>query len=71
MKKLITVTVVMLFYSLLTIAQSTNKIWCFGDSAGLDFNFQPPIPIHSSVVSRGSCASICNGSGMLIFYVTS
>jgi hypothetical protein len=41
----------------------------FGDSAGIDFNnVSNPTPIHSSVKSRGSCASICDKVGNIKFY---
>ncbi len=45
-----------------------NNVWCFGHNAGVDFsNLQIPTAISSSVLSRGSCASICNTSGQLLF----
>ncbi len=49
-------------------AQGRNNIWCFGDSAGIDFNQSPPVPIVSSVRSRGSCVSISDSIGNLLFY---
>jgi hypothetical protein len=49
-------------------AQGRNNIWCFGDSAGIDFNQSPPVPIISSVRSRGSCVSIADSVGNLLFY---
>lgn len=50
-------------------SQNRGNIWCFGDSAGIDFN-QPgnPVPIRSEVKNRGSCTSICDTSGRLLFY---
>lgn len=57
------------FISKLCLAQSRNDIWCFGDSAGIDFsNISNPIAIHSAVKSRGSCVSISDSSGQLLFY---
>ena len=49
-------------------SQGRNNIWCFGDSAGIDFNQSPPVPIVSSVRSRGSCVSVANSFGNLLFY---
>ncbi|MBL0105224.1 MAG: T9SS type A sorting domain-containing protein [Bacteroidetes bacterium] len=49
-------------------AQYTNKVWCFGDSAGIDFNQSLPLPIATSLDSRGTCTSIADSSGNLLFY---
>jgi hypothetical protein len=50
-------------------AQSRNSIWCFGDSAGINFNnLQNPVPFNSVMRSRGSCASISDHNGNLLFY---
>ena len=50
-------------------AQYTDRYWCFGDSAGIDFkNLSNPQPGNSILRSRGTCASICDSSGDLIFY---
>lgn len=59
---------IFIFYCTITIAQKRGNIWCFGDSAGIDFNFNPPQPITSSVNARGSCASIADTTGSLLFY---
>ncbi|MEO8087939.1 MAG: T9SS type A sorting domain-containing protein [Bacteroidota bacterium] len=49
--------------------QNANSVWCFGDSAGIDFrNTNNPLPIISRVDSRGSCASISDSAGNLLFY---
>jgi hypothetical protein len=45
-----------------------GNVWCFGDSAALDFNGGAPVPTSSSVISRGSCVSISDTSGDLLFY---
>ncbi|MBK6641597.1 MAG: hypothetical protein IPG39_10305 [Bacteroidetes bacterium] len=45
-----------------------GNIWCFGDSAAMDFNGGTPVPSSSSVVSRGSCVSIANTNGDLLLY---
>jgi hypothetical protein len=50
-------------------SQSRNNIWCFGDSAGIDFNsLNSPIPKFSFVDGRGSCVSIADSSGQLLWY---
>ena len=44
-------------------------MWCFGDSAGIDFsNISNPSPITTGLRTRGSCASISDTSGNLLFY---
>ncbi|MBK7387881.1 MAG: hypothetical protein IPI23_02075 [Bacteroidetes bacterium] len=45
-----------------------GNIWCFGDSAALNFSGGTPVPGSSSVVSRGSCVSISDANGDLLFY---
>ncbi len=50
-------------------AQKRSNIWCFGDSAGIDFtNINNPFPFQSGMDSRGSCASISDSSGGLQMY---
>ncbi|HMT29871.1 MAG TPA: T9SS type A sorting domain-containing protein [Bacteroidia bacterium] len=58
-----------LILPLFCTAQNRGNIWCFGDSAALDFsNLSSPIATSSSIVSRGSCVSIADTSGDLLFY---
>jgi hypothetical protein len=46
-----------------------NNIWCFGDSAGINFNGGAmPFAFNTAVQSRGSCTSIADLSGNLLFY---
>jgi len=50
-------------------AQFTDRYWTFGDSAAIDFkNISNPVPSMSILRSRGTCASICDSSGNLLFY---
>ncbi|MBK8873976.1 MAG: hypothetical protein IPN13_08675 [Bacteroidetes bacterium] len=50
-------------------AQKRSAVWCFGDSAGIDFsNLGSPQVFSSSLDTRGSCVSIADTSGMLLFY---
>ncbi len=63
------IVILMMFLITGVNAQHRNDKWCFGDSAGIDFsNLAQPVPIHSSVKSRGSCVSICDNNSNLLFY---
>jgi hypothetical protein len=51
------------------LGQNQNSIWCFGDSAGIDFsNIANPVSFFSGMDGRGSCSSIADTSGNLLFY---
>jgi len=53
----------------ISVQAQRGNIWCFGDSAAIDFtNLSNPIATTSSVGSRGSCASIADSNGGLLFY---
>lgn len=68
MKKILIFLLLVLNY-FSSYSQKQGNIWCFGDSAGINFNQQSnPVPIISSVHSRGSCCSIADSSGSLLFY---
>jgi hypothetical protein len=57
------------FAALIVNAQFTDRYWCFGDSAGIDFsNLNNPSAAHSVLRARGTCASICDSAGNLLFY---
>ncbi|MBL7916547.1 MAG: T9SS type A sorting domain-containing protein [Bacteroidia bacterium] len=45
-----------------------GNVWCFGHEAAINFNSGFPVADSSSVISRGSCASICDTLGELLFY---
>ncbi len=52
--------------------QFTDRYWCFGDSAGIDFSsLNIPVPGHSILRARGTCVSICDSTGNLLFYAGS
>jgi hypothetical protein len=58
-----------ILYSNTCRAQSRNAIWCFGDSAGIDFTVPSnPQPYFSAMRSRGTAVSICDTLGQLLFY---
>jgi hypothetical protein len=62
-------TFLLLLIPFFSSAQFRNNIWCFGDSAGIDFsNLNNPIPISTSLDTRGSCVSISDSLGNLLFY---
>jgi gliding motility-associated-like protein len=51
------------------MAQKEANTWYFGNSAGLDFNFNPPRPLLNGMAnSQEGCASISDNSGQLLFY---
>src|ERR1043166_8155197 len=64
--------ILFLFFTLsiyYSYSQNMNSIWCFGDSAGIDFrNLSSPVPIASGMDGRGTCASMSDSSGNLLFY---
>jgi hypothetical protein len=50
-------------------AQFTDRYWTFGDSAGINFkNLSNPVSGESILRVRGTCASICDSLGDLLFY---
>ena len=67
MKRLFCIFLILVLVGGSASAQRGN-VWCFGDSAALDFNGGAPVPSVSSVVSRGSCVSISDSNGDLLFY---
>ena len=55
-----------------TNGQGRNSIWCFGDSAGIDFrNISAPSVFASGINSKGTSASITDSLGNLLFYAGS
>lgn len=69
MKKFCTVFILVSLIAQTIFAQNRNSIWCFGDSAGIDFrNIANPVPISSGMDGRGGCSSISDSSGNLLFY---
>ncbi len=52
-------------------AQKRNTIWCFGDSAGIDFsNVNNPTTFQSGNDTRGSNCAIADSNGNLLFYAS-
>ena len=53
-------------------SQFTDRFWAFGDSAAIDFsNLSNPVSGESILRSRGTCVSICDSLGGLLFYAGS
>jgi hypothetical protein len=50
------------------VAQKQNAVWYFGYNAGLDFNTDPPTPLHGEMNTLEGCASIADPNGNLLFY---
>jgi hypothetical protein len=69
MKKLLSLISLLFFSGHFVNAQFTDRYWTFGDSAAIDFsNVSNPQPGVSMLRTRGSCASICDSIGDLLFY---
>ena len=60
--------VAFIFLSGIAKAQNQNSVWVFGDSAGIDFSSGVPVTFASEMDGRGSCVSISDSSGNLLFY---
>ncbi|HMT30033.1 MAG TPA: hypothetical protein PKD91_12215, partial [Bacteroidia bacterium] len=56
------------FIPLFVSGQKRGNVWCFGHGASIDFNGSVPVNDSSALISRGSCASICDTNGQLLFY---
>ncbi|GAA4456957.1 gliding motility-associated C-terminal domain-containing protein [Rurimicrobium arvi] len=69
MKKRVNLLLVLLLGIIRAFAQNEQNIWAFGDKAGLDFSSGIPVPVTNNL-SQGyeGTASICDGSGQLLFY---
>ena len=69
----ILVLVIQIYHTNQSYAQKEDAIWMFADSAGLDFNFDPPRVIYSQVSSKfvnaEAQATISDSSGKLLFYI--
>ena len=69
MKALQLLICLIFLFNTIARAQYRDNVWCFGDSAGIDFsNLSNPISINSSLNSRGTCTSISDSIGNLLFY---
>ncbi|MCW3071615.1 MAG: hypothetical protein JWO44_1505 [Bacteroidetes bacterium] len=63
------VAVLLLFFTNAGYSQNQNKIWYFGDHAGLDFNSGSPVPLVLGQLNTAEgCSSIADNTGALLFY---
>ena len=63
------VVLMLMVMPLSLFGQFTDRYWTFGDSAAIDFrNLSNPVPGEFVLRSRGTCASICDSAGNLLFY---
>ncbi len=62
------IILLLLLYTRPSHAQGENKIWCFGDSLGLNFNTTPPSFFRHGMSTSEGCASVCDAAGNLLFY---
>jgi hypothetical protein len=67
MKRLFCIILILVLVGRSASAQR-NNIWCFGDSASLDFSNGIPVAGTSSMDSRGTCVSIADTNSNLLFY---
>ncbi len=59
----------LLLYARLLQAQEQEKVWVFGDKAGVDFTSGNPIPFQSAIEGLGEAsASVTDKDGRLLFY---
>ena len=69
MKRLFCIFLILVLVEGSASAQKRGSVWCFGDSALVDFSDTANIVTGtSSVKSRGSCVSISDSAGYLILY---
>lgn len=62
-------SILLLTISIQIFAQGENKIWYFGDKAGIDFNSGTPVALtNGSLQSFEGNATISDPSGNLLFY---
>ncbi|CAN5382678.1 hypothetical protein BH11BAC2_BH11BAC2_23820 [soil metagenome] len=67
--KIIIISILFALSYTVGLTQNTDRFWAFGDSAAIDFsNLNNPVPSYSILRSRGTCASICDSAGNLLFY---
>lgn len=67
MKKLLLVA--LLIFCTTVSAQKQNNTWCFGNSAGVDFNSGIPVPFVSGMISLENTAAVSDRTtGALLFY---
>ncbi len=69
MKK-IQLLLLLIFIANNAFSQLNNSVWCFGDSARIDFFGASVTAFSSTVISRGSCVSIADTGGLIYYAFT-
>jgi hypothetical protein len=77
-KNYLSFLVILLFIQQITFAQKQGNIWYFGHHAGLDFSYNPPLPLTNGATYNGALtgpfahsegtAVMCDSAGYLLFY---
>ncbi|MBK7108997.1 MAG: T9SS type A sorting domain-containing protein [Bacteroidetes bacterium] len=67
MKQILLITIAALL-SCYGFSQNRAINWAFGDSAGLNFSTEPPLPFSTSIKTFEPSATISNEDGNLLFY---
>jgi gliding motility-associated-like protein len=63
------IIIILLLFSFVLNAQNQNKIWYFGNHAGLDFNSGIPIALTDGQLNTSEgCSTISDSAGNLLFY---
>jgi gliding motility-associated-like protein len=60
--------VTIIIMAAMTAAAQQDRVWTFGNNAGLNFNVNPPVAVQTSISSSEGAASICDNTGNLLFY---
>lgn len=72
MKKIITVLLILLACLPESVDAQyylpENTVWAMGNQSGLDFSGPEPVPIQTGMLTGEGCASVCDGTGSLLFY---
>ncbi|HET8962474.1 MAG TPA: hypothetical protein VFM99_01155 [Chitinophagales bacterium] len=66
--KLIFLITIAALLSCYGFSQNRAINWAFGDSAGLNFEMEPPTPFLTSIVMNEPSATISDEAGNLLFY---
>lgn len=65
--RILSLTIVL--FSCVSVTAQRANIWYFGQNAGIDFNSGEAVPLlDGELISFEGCASICDGTGDLLFY---
>lgn len=61
--------ILIFLFPFISFGQLEHNIWYFGNNAGLDFsNGSPTVLTDGAMATWEGCASVCSGTGELLFY---